>query len=114
MKKTINVKPVSEIALDFDNGETITLRFDIRALMQLKEMHDLETLTSEPIPEVCAMLVASSAVDQLDLEEARSIVASMDLSTIMAIMSEWNDSLGGDDEATKKVTAAFLNKKMSK
>lgn len=115
MKKTINCKPVTEIELAFEEGKSIVLRFDLLALMNLKDMHELTTLSEEPLPEVCAMLIASSSSGAVTLEEARTIVSGMDLATVMLIMSEWSDALGvAEDEATKKLTAQFLNQVMSK
>ena len=37
-KKTINVKPVSEIELQFEDGKSLTLRFDVKALVNFNDL----------------------------------------------------------------------------
>lgn len=119
MKKRINVKPVTELELIFEDGKSLTLKFDVEALTHFNDFEDgmQGFLKDKSTPEICAKIVyigGSSHNDNLDINEARKIVSNMDPATITEIIYEFNESMGvtqneAQKELSKKLMAQFLN-----
>lgn len=122
MKKTINVKPVDEIVLQFESGESLTLRFDVEALTHFDDLDGgLKSFFNEDkIPERCAKILyigTKSSNPNFTYEKARAIVSELSLPTITEIINEFNESMvttkdGVQSELSKKLIAQFLNKIM--
>ena len=122
MKKTFNVKPVTEIELKFENGESLDIVFDIEAISNFTDLDGgLTTFINEDkLPERCAKIIyigAKARRQEFTLEEARILVSNMDTVTITDIMNEFNESMGASkngvqSELTKKLMAQYLDKIM--
>lgn len=116
MKKIISCKPVDDIELQFNGGESILLRFDVESLMHLQEIEgNLNELFKMPIPEMCALVIYAGAVahnEGMTKEKAREMVCGMSIDTINAILEEFGASMGqNNSEYGKKLMAQFLAKK---
>lgn len=114
MKKVINVKPLNEIELQFEDGKSLTLKFDCEALLRFNDIAK-DFYKDKSIPEICAKVVYIGA-KTITLEEARAIVANLDPGSIMEIVSEFNESMGvslkgAQKEYAKKLMAQFLESK---
>ncbi len=116
MRKVIECKPVSEVELRFNGGESIILRFDVEALMTLQETEgDLGAALKKSPSEMCASILYAGAVGKnegMTKEKARELVCQMSIETINAIIEEFTESFGkgGNEEYTKKILAQFLAK----
>lgn len=117
-KKTMTCKAAPEIELQFDGGEAILLRFDIRCLLALQESEGgLTELTKKGIAETAAKIIYAAGKDineNYDESKAREIVSNMSIENIMEIANTFSESIGNyaEDEKTKKLMAQFLNRKM--
>jgi hypothetical protein len=121
MKKIINVKLVNELELKFEDGKSLTLKFDVQALSHILDFKGgLEEFIKDPsTPEVCAKLLYIGAVSnnvEFTVEEARKVVSNLDPATITTIINEFNESMGAgtnevNKELQKKMMALFLNSK---
>lgn len=114
MKKVINVKPLNEIELQFEDGKSLTLKFDCEALTRFNDIAK-DFYKNKSIPEMCAKVIYIGA-KTITLEEARAIVANLDISSIIEIINEFNESMGVSldevkGEHAKKLMAQFLNSK---
>lgn len=113
MRKTFNVKPINEIELVFQGGYKLILRFDTLATYHMTTEFDLQDLMDNPsITEICAMVIYSGSVENnkdMTVEKARELVCQMDLETIMAIVKEFEASMGvADKEIQKKTMEDFI------
>ena len=120
-RKVISCKPTPEIELAFEGGESIILRFDIRALMVIQEMEGgLDNLMSKSIPEACAAIMYGAGKEHnanFTLERAREIVSNLSVSVISEIYQEFTDAMYAadkeqKDELAKKLMAQYLDRLM--
>lgn len=117
-KKIMQCKEAPEIELQFDGGEAILLRFDIRCLMNIQETEEgLKSFFESGIAEQTAKIIYAAGKDineGLDEERARAIVAGMSIENITDIIETFGDSVGTsgkDDEKVKKMMAQLLGAK---
>lgn len=99
-------KPVSELELEFADGFTLYMRFDVKALMHLTEFVKIDEISNEDnFPEMCAYIVYSSSCEYADItiDKAREIVSNMDIETITNIITEFSDSIGDISENLKEI-----------
>lgn len=98
MKKTYNVKPITEIELVFEDGSKIDLSFDARATYHLTTDFSLKDIANNPsIPEFCAMILYSASVENnkdITIDKARELVSQMDLETITNIVLDFQEASG--------------------
>lgn len=98
-KKKINVKPVSELELQFEDGNIVTLRFDVKALLNFNDFEDGLTgfIKDASLPTMCSKVIyigAKSLDDNFTYEDALKITAELDPCTITEIINEFNESMG--------------------
>ena len=118
-KKTMTCKTAPEIELQFDGGEAILLRFDIRCLVNIQELEDgIQGILSKNFAEMAASIVYAAGKDINDgfnEGKAREIVSNMSVENIIEIIDTFQSSIGGakdNDDIAKKLMAQFLaNKK---
>lgn len=116
MKKTIQIKPVPEIELCIDGGDSVLLRFDVGTIMELSQVKGgLKGLFKKPMPEMVATLIYVAAQrnnENYTLEDARALVSNMSVGDITAIMNEFSEAMGvstdENNEQTKNLIAQFL------
>lgn len=114
MKKIINVKPVTELELQFESGETLSLRFDVKAISNFNEIEGgiNDFLKEMSMPEMCAKVIYIAGVSnnsELTLERARVITSNLDPMTITEIMTEFNISMGsGKNEVQKEIQKKLM------
>lgn len=111
-KKTINVKPVSEIELQFEDGKSLTLRFDVKALVNFNDLKGGLTgfIKEKSLPTMCAKIIyigAKAIDDNFTYEEAIKITSELDPGTVLAIINDFSESMGtlnngGQNEVIKK------------
>lgn len=98
MKKTYNVRPITEIELVFQDGYKINLSFDARATYHLTTDFSLEDMAKNPsTPEFCAMIIYSSSVEDfkdMTIDKARELVCQMDMETIINIVLDFQEASG--------------------
>lgn len=115
-KKVMTCKAAPEIELQFDGGETILLRFDIRCLVNMQEVEGgLKEFLKKGIAEMAATIVYAAGKDindDFDEKKAREIVSNMSILNITEIVKTFEESIGstGSDEETKKLIAQILGK----
>lgn len=118
MKKIMQCQSAPEIGLQFNGGEEILLRFDVRCLNSLQEMEGgLDGLfKNASIPEMAAKVLYCAAKNNNDgfkYERAREIISNMSMVDIQTLMSEFSESMGIDNETNaeyvKKLMAQFLS-----
>lgn len=118
MKKKINVKPVGELELCFEDNKVILLRFDIESLMKLSDMDGgytefVKSMKAKP-SEMCARIIYSACVNEdMTYEEARKITSNLSPETIVQILNEFTENMttdakGGQKELQKKLMKQFL------
>lgn len=115
-KKVMTCKAAPEIELQFDGGETILLRFDIRCLVNMQEVEGgLKEFLKKGIAEMAAAIVYAAGKDindDFDEAKAREIVSNMTILNITEIVKTFEESVGsaGSDEEIKKLIAQILGK----
>lgn len=115
-KKVMTCKAAPEIELQFDGGESILLRFDIRCLVNMQEVEGgLKEFMKKGIAEMAAAIVYAAGKginDDYNEEKAREIVSNMSIQNITEIVKTFEESVGtvGGDEETKKLIAQILGK----
>ena len=115
-KKVMTCKAAPEIELQFDGGETILLRFDIRCLVNMQEVEGgLKEFLKKGIAEMAAAIVYAAGKDindDFDEAKASEIVSNMTILNITEIVKTFEESVGsaGSDEETKKLIAQILDK----
>ena len=101
-KKIMQCKPAPEIELVTEEGETITLRFNINMWVNLQENENgLEALKSLSVPETAALIVYAAGKDlneDFTLEKARELIAFMSMQSVTEIINTFNESTGFDIE----------------
>ncbi len=122
MKKKIGVKPVIEIELEFQEGNSLNIRFDAEAISNFSELEGGLTsfINEDRLPERCAKIIyigAKSLQSEFTLEEARAIVSEMSPITITEIVNEFNESMGYaknelQGELQKKLAEQYMSKIM--
>jgi len=118
MKKIIACRPVNEIELVLQGGESVSLRFDIEALMEFNNLDGgLVSLLEKDLSltDMCIKIVYTSAHGSLDIEKAKEIVSNLSPLTITEIINEFNESMGATNKEmngdfAKKMMAQFLQK----
>lgn len=122
MRKVIHCRPAPEIELEFEGGESISLRFDMRAVLAFQEYGEggiadvIEGKINET--DICARIIYAGSHEAVSVEDAKALVCALDMETVTEIMNAFIESMGiiGDEEkekAAKKLTAQYLAK-MSK
>ena len=114
-KKIMTCKSAPEIELQFEGGEAILLRFDIRCLSNIQELEGgLKDFLKKGLPEMAAAILYAAGKDindNFDELKAREIISNMAMNSIVEIINTFQDSIGlttGGDEATKKMLAQIL------
>ena len=101
-KKVLQCKPAPEIELVTEEGETITLRFNINMWVNLQEGENgLEALKELSVPETAALFTYAAGKDineGFTLEKARQLIAFMDMQSVSEILNTFNESTGFDME----------------
>lgn len=117
-KKIMTCKAAPEIELQFDGGEAILLRFDIRCLSSLQELEGgLQSFLNKSTVEMAASIVYAAGKDintDFDEDKARAITSSMSIENILEIIKTFEESVGTDgtkDEEIKKMIGQLLEKK---
>lgn len=123
MKKVYAVKPKTEIELQFENGKSIVIVFDARAVAHFTEFGGLETLadTSNYV-DICSMIIYAGAVENnndFTMDNAKTIVSQLDMDTIINIINDFTDSIGTAkkeeiQQMQKKQMSQFQAQKMSR
>jgi hypothetical protein len=113
MKKSINVKPVTELELQFEDGKVICVVIDTKAFFNLGALKDegLEFSEADPLPEQCAKMVyagAKSKQPDVTYEEVRAMVSDWSMGTITDIIFEFADGA----TSTKNGVQSELQKKL--
>lgn len=117
-KKVMTCKAAPEIELQFDGGESILLRFDIRCLVNMQEVEGgLKEFMKKGIAEMAAAIVYAAGKDindNFDEEKARAIISNMSIDNITEIVKTFEESIGstGNEEEAKKIMAQLLGKKL--
>ena len=121
-KKIINVKPATEIELQFEEGRSLTLKFDVKALLNFNDLEDgLNGFVKEKsLPIMCAKVIyvgAKANDENFTYDEALKITSELDPGTITDIINEFSDSMGSSknevkSEHQKKLTMEFFEKIM--
>ena len=109
-KKIMTCKAAPEIELQFDGGEAILLRFDIRCLSSIQELEGgLKDFLKRGIPEMAGKDINKD----FDEDKAREIVANMSIENITEIIKTFQESVGvkGGEEEAKKLLAQILGAK---
>jgi hypothetical protein len=115
MKKIINVKPVTELELQFEDGKVICVVFDTEAVFNLTELDGgINSFMSEKsLPERCAKIIyagAKTKQNEFTIEDARALVCELSPVTITEIMNEFNENMG----VAKNEVQSELQKKLMK
>lgn len=109
MRKKIMCKPATELELEFGGGESLYMKFDVKALMHLSEAMDINDIkTGENIPEICANIVYASSCEyseDMTQDKARFIVSNMDIDTVIAIIQEFSESVGVIGNELKEINS---------
>ena len=117
MRKVINCKPVPELEINIDGGDSVLLRFDVNAVMALQELEGgIAEVLKMKIPEMAATIIYAGAITStpdFTIEKARQMVAFMAIEDITAIIDEFSNSMGvvkngESEEYAKKLMAQFL------
>lgn len=121
-RKVIKVKPVTELELQFEDGRSLCVVFDTLAFYYLSELNDgnLGFSADERLPEQCAKIVYAGAKErqpEFTFEEARALVAELNIGTITEIMLEFGDGMESlkdevQREQQKKLMAIYQEQKM--
>lgn len=118
MAKRIVCKPAPEIELEtLDGGDIVLLRFDVYCLAKLQEMDGgLSGMFKLSTPELCAAIIYSAAKEPENfmLEDARKLVACLDMESINTIITEFSEAMGtaqteAQKELSKNLMAQFLH-----
>lgn len=120
MRKVIHCRPAPEIELEFEGGESISLRFDMRAVMIFQDCGDgIDDVIKGNVTEadICARIIYAGSHESVSLEEAKALVCALDMETTTEIMNAFIESMGiiGDAEkekAAKKLMAQYLARVM--
>lgn len=116
-KKIMTCKAAPEIELQFDGGEAILLRFDIRCLATIQEHEGgFKDFLKKSLPEMAAIIVYGAGKDindGFDEQKARTIISTMSIDNITEIINTFQESVGRNtsDEDAKKMLAQFLGEK---
>lgn len=123
MAKKINILPLEDIELCFDNDKVITLNFGMKSLMYLSELgldeaDVMSTTYGGSIAELCASIVYAGAKaknEDFTMEEANNVVACLNLDNAQMIIELFGESLGEkakeqQREMLKNLTSQFLAK----
>ena len=113
-KKVMTCTAAPEIELQFDGGEAILLRFDVRCLVNIQEMDGgITGFMKKGVAEMAAAIIYAAGKginDNFDENKARGITAGMSIDTILEVVKTFEESVGatGSDENTKKIKAQIL------
>ena len=115
MNKIYTVKPIDTITLNFEDGASIVLRFDTKAIYHLTKDYDLKKLFKSGNPEeICGAIIYSASVEQSDdmtKERALWIENNIHPTMLQNITNDCLESLGTDmKEEQKKTMQEFLEK----
>ncbi len=116
-KKIMTCKAAPEIELQFDGGEVILLRFDVRCLVAIQEHEGgLKNMLKTSLPEMAALIIYGAGKDindNFDELKARELVSSLSIENITEIVNTFQESVGtpGNGEEAKKLLAQILEMK---
>lgn len=117
MKKTICAEEATELELQFNNGKSLNLHFNIKALSFIndKGIGGLKGLLERMnVPEYCAKIIymtAKAAGEEMTLQKARKLTCTLSPKTITTIVQEFQSLYGSDaDEESQKKTAEEIIK----
>jgi hypothetical protein len=116
MKKTLNVEEATEMDLQFNDGTTLALAFNVRALSFINDKSiggATGFFKCKSVPEYCAKIVyltAKAAGNEITIEKARELTCNMKPVSINEIVKEFQESNGVDtsEEAQKKILMELL------
>ncbi len=119
-RKVINVKPVTELELQFEDGKSLCVVFDTEAFYNLESLKydGMEFTEDEPLPEQCAKIVYAGALAKqpdITLDEVRAMVSDWSMGTITDVIFEFADSAtstknGVQSEFQKKLMELYTRK----
>lgn len=120
MKKSIKSKKPTEIELEFEDGNSLSLIFNAEAISNFNELENglKSFITEDSFSERCAKIIYIGALDRhpdLTIEKARILVSQMDFNSLMEITNEFTGSIGSNGEISKmqkKLMEQLLNKIM--
>ncbi len=117
MKKNFNVEEATEITLSFNDGKSLNLIFNVKALLHLndKGIGGMKGLINLNVPECCAKIIyltAKAAGEDITLAKSRAVVSNMKPTLVSEIVKEWQESYVGtiDDETQKKTLEQIITK----
>ena len=116
MAKKMICKPAPEIEICIDGGDSKLLRFDVQCLAELQETKGgITKLFKMPLPEQAALIVYAAGKnhnDNFTLDDARKMIACMDIESIKEILTTFGESAGTTSDVSndfvKKVLAQML------
>ncbi len=116
MAKKMICKAAPEIELCVDGGDSILLRFDVQCLAEIQEFDGgISKIFKMSIPEQAALIVYAAGKnhnENFTLEEARKIIACMDVASVLEIINTFSESTGTTTEEAsnyaKKILAQML------
>jgi hypothetical protein len=118
MAKKMICKSAPEIELCIDGGDSVLLRFDVQCMTELQELEGgFKALFKMKMSEQAAQLVYAAGKnhnENFTIDEARKMVACMDLASVSEILKTFSESVGStsgvSDDMTKKILAQMLLK----
>ena len=114
MAKKMICKSAPEIEICIDGGDAKLLRFDVQCLAEIQEAGGgLQELFAKSIPEQAALLVYAAGKnhnENFDLEEARKMVACMDIASVQEIINTFSESTG---TANTELSEAYVKKMLA-
>lgn len=118
MKKSINVKPVTELELQFEDGKVIHVVFDTETFSNFNDLEGgLLGLAGETsLSEQCAKIIYAGAKSRnqgFTLEDSRMLVSNMDIASVTEVINEFSESAGMvkngvQSELQKKLMEQFV------
>lgn len=115
--KTINVLPVEELEIKFKDGKTYKASFNMLAVGHMQQVllsKDVEDISVMEFGAVVLYGTIKANESNFTLEEARALALAMRPADLNAVIQEYMDSMGADNElvkeSQKKVIAQMLTK----
>lgn len=106
-KKIMTCKAAPEIELQFDGGDSILLRFDIKCLTNIQELEGgLQEFVKKNVTEMAVALVYAAGKDNnnnFDEQKACGIIANMSIENITEIINTFQESIGMTDENNEEI-----------
>lgn len=120
MKKSFNVEEATEIELKFNNGESLNLAFNVRALSfvndkcigGLKKFFNMKS-TAEYGAKIL-YVTAKAGNNEITLEKARELTVTIKPTIISEIINEFNSACldSGSEDTQKKMVSELVKEIM--